>query len=373
MAWSFPIGHLFGSQMRVHVTFVLLLAWIGLSGWQTAGAAAGMASVVFALAIFACVLAHEYGHALMARRFGIQTRDITLLPIGGLARLERMPEDPRQEIAVALAGPAVNLVIAAVLIGLLGARIDLSMVDKIENPAVDFMARLASINVFLALFNLVPAFPMDGGRVLRALLAMKYSRRIATRYAAMAGQILAFGFGFLGLLAGNPLLVFIAIFIYLAATAESNDVALSEVARGMTVRDGMITRFEALSPASTLGDAAEALISTTQHEFPILDDEGRLTGFLTRTALFRALAETDRSASVEPFIERAIPAVGQHSGLSEALDAMRRDNPPAVAVLDPASRLVGYVTLENLGELMILGEEQVMPSASPWNQVSERR
>lgn len=357
MAWSFPIGRLFGAQIRVHVTFFLLLAWIALAAGREGGAAGAIEGVGFILAIFACVLAHEYGHVLMAQRYGIRTQDITLLPIGGLARLDNMPEEPRKEIAVALAGPAVNLVIAVVLIGVLGTRIDASTMDEIENPAAGFMARLASVNLFLALFNLVPAFPMDGGRVLRALLAMKYSRPRATRYAATAGQALAFGFGFFGLMAANPLLVFIAIFIYLAATAESNDAALREVARGMAVREGMITHFETLSPGSTLGDAASALIHTTQHEFPVLDQDNRLTGFLTRTALFSALSQADRSALVIEFMERDIPKVRSNASLNEALEAMRRNNAPAVAVLDGASRFVGYITPENLGELMVLGEE----------------
>ncbi len=357
MAWSFPIGRLFGAQIRVHVTFVLLLAWIALAAGREGGATAATEGVVFILAIFACVLAHEYGHVLTARHFGVGTQDITLLPIGGLARLDNIPEEPRREIAVALAGPAVNLIIAAVLIVVLGARIDTSMINEIENPAVDFLARLASVNLFLALFNLVPAFPMDGGRVLRALLAMKFSRTRATRYAAMVGQALSFGFGFLGLLVANPLFIFIAIFIYLAATAESNDATLREVARGMAVRDGMITHFDSLSPDSTLADAAEALIHTTQHEFPILDQDEQLTGFLTRSALFSALLQTDRSAPITEFMERSVPTLRSSASLNEALETMRSNNAPVVAVLDGESRMIGYITPENLGELMVLGEK----------------
>lgn len=339
------------------MTFFLLLIWIGFASWQQGGSSAAAQSIVFIISIFACVVAHEFGHALMAKRFGIRTFDITLLPIGGLARLEKMPEEPGREIAVALAGPAVNLVIAASLIVLLGAQIDTSVLNQIENPAIDFLARLASVNLFLALFNLVPAFPMDGGRVLRALLAMKYSRVVATRYAALAGQALAFGFGFLGLATGNPLLVFIAIFIYLAATAESNDVAFSEVARGMTARDGMITAFEALSPNSTLTDAANALIRTTQQEFPVLGEEQELVGFLTRTALFRAMWQVDHSMTVDEFMDRGVPIVSDQMNLEKALEAMRRSNAPAVGVVnasDGRSHLIGYITPENLAELMIV-------------------
>jgi Zn-dependent protease len=323
MAWSFSLGRLFGTEMRVHVTFFLVLVWIGLAAWQQGGAAEAVESVLFILIIFACVVAHEYGHALMARRYGIRTIDITLLPIGGLARLERMPEDPRQEIAVALAGPAVNLVIAMVLILFLGARFDPGALSEIQNPTFDFLARVAGINLFLALFNLVPAFPMDGGRVLRAILAMRLPRTVATRYAAIAGQAFAFLFGFLGLASGNPLLVFVAIFVYLAATAESNEVALSQVTSSMRVEEGMITEFATLRPLSTLDEAADALIRTTQQEFPVVTDMGKLDGFLTRSALFKALSQGDRTAPVEQFMDKNVPTVRQGTRLGVALEAMR--------------------------------------------------
>lgn len=225
MAWSFTIARIFGSEVRIHITFFLLLLWIGVVHYQHGGMPAAIEGVIFILALFACVVAHEFGHALMARRYGIKTPDITLLPIGGLARLERMPEKPRQEIAVALAGPAVNVVIAAILILVMGASIEADALQTLENPTLGFVARLASVNVFLVVFNLIPAFPMDGGRVLRALLAMRYSRLQATRVAARIGQGLAFVFGYFGLM-GNPMLIFIAIFVFLAANAEVRQTGL---------------------------------------------------------------------------------------------------------------------------------------------------
>ncbi len=188
MAWSFPIGRFAGSEVRIHVTFFLLLAWIGIVHYQRGGAAAAAEGLLFILAIFACVIAHEFGHALAARRYGIRTPDITLLPIGGLARLERMPEKPGEEIVVALAGPAVNFVLAILLILLLGARFDLAALEEIENPAAGFFARLAAVNVFLALFNLIPAFPMDGGRVLRAFLAHRLGYARGTQIASTVGR-----------------------------------------------------------------------------------------------------------------------------------------------------------------------------------------
>jgi Zn-dependent protease len=195
MSWSFPIARLLGSEIRIHVTFFLLLAWIGIAHYQRGGWPAAIEGIVFILALFACVIAHEFGHALAARRYGIRTPDITLLPIGGLARLERMPEKPGQEIVVALAGPAVNVVIALVLILIMNARFDMQALQQLDNPALSFIVRLASVNIFLVLFNLIPAFPMDGGRVLRALLALRFSRTQATNIAARIGQALAFVFG----------------------------------------------------------------------------------------------------------------------------------------------------------------------------------
>jgi stage IV sporulation protein FB len=354
MSWSFPIGRLLGSEIRVHVTFFLLLAWIGIAHYQQGGTAAAVNGVLFIIAIFACVVAHEFGHALMARRYGIRTPDITLLPIGGLARLERMPEKPSEEIVVALAGPVVNLVIAAVLILAMNTRFDLEALQRLDNPALGFMVRLASVNVFLALFNLIPAFPMDGGRVLRAVLAIWYPRAQATNIAARIGQALAFGFGFLGLMGGNPLLIFIAIFVYLAATAEAQSVGLQDISRGLGVRDGMITRFESLGPQATIRDAAELLLRTTQHEFPVVDGAGKLRGFLTRNAMIQALSKSGSGTPVIEVMTGDVPTVQGGARLSEALTHLNGRSAPAVGVVDWEGRLLGYVTSENIGELMMV-------------------
>ncbi|MFN3936896.1 MAG: site-2 protease family protein [Gemmobacter sp.] len=353
MSWSFPIGRLLGSELRVHATFFLLIAWIGVSAYVMGGPAAAIENILFILSLFACVVAHEFGHALMARRYGIATPDITLLPIGGLARLERMPEEPRQEIAVALAGPAVNVAIWAVLALLLGAT-GFGAIDGIASPAAGFLERLAAVNLFLVLFNLLPAFPMDGGRVLRALLAMRMDRGRATRIAAFAGQALAFGFGILGLTSGNPILLLIAVFVWFAAGAESADASLREAARGLRARDAMITSFEALTPQDSLDAAARALIRTTQHEFPVVYPDGRLAGFLTRQALFRAVAEGSRAAPVSGAMLATIPQVGLGMRLDAAMTEMQKAGAPAVAVVDAEGRLIGYITPENLGELMML-------------------
>ncbi len=352
MSWSFPIGRLFGSEVRIHVTFFLLLAWIGIAHYQTGGMPAAIEGVGFIVAIFACVVAHEFGHAIAARRYGIRTPDITLLPIGGLARLERMPENPRQEIVVALAGPAVNVVIAALLIAFMNARFDVQALQRLEDPGVGFLVRLASVNIFLVLFNLIPAFPMDGGRVLRAILAFWYPRPQATNLAARVGQALAFVFGFFGLM-GNPMLLFIAIFVYLAATAEAQSVGLQDVSRHLGAGDAMITRFEALGPNATVADAAELLLRTTQHEFPVLDGGQRLRGILTRNAMIEALSGSGpRTPVIEAMTQ--VPTVPLGARLEEALRLLQGRGAPAVGVVDGQGRLAGYLTSENVGELMMV-------------------
>ena len=217
MTWSFSVGRLFGSELRIHATFFLLLAWVGIETYAAAGVEAALENLGFVLALFVCVIAHEYGHALMARRYGIRTPDITLLPIGGLARLERMPVTPMHEVAVALAGPAVNVAIWAVLTGLFGA-------DAWRGFDGGILDQLAAVNVVLALFNMIPAFPMDGGRVLRALLSLRFDRRLATGIAAGAGQAVAVAMGGWGLWTGNPVLALIGVFIFLAARAEARAV-----------------------------------------------------------------------------------------------------------------------------------------------------
>ncbi|WP_300067207.1 site-2 protease family protein [uncultured Ruegeria sp.] len=353
MTWSFSLGRLLDSELRVHVTFFLLLAWIGFAAYSSGGWPAAIENLVFVLALFACVVAHEFGHALMARRYGIKTPDITLLPIGGLARLERMPEKPMQEVWVALAGPAVNVAIWVILV-ILGAGMPYEAITQIESANVGLLDRLAYVNLLLAAFNMIPAFPMDGGRVFRALLCLRMDRVKATRLAALGGQVVAVGFGFLGLSSGNPILILIAVFVFVAANAESQDVALRSVARRVLARDAMITEFHALSPADTLSTAAQAVIHTTQHEFPVLDTDDSLLGFVTRDRLFAALAgDHPRSDLATSIMETDIPQIGLTAGLEAVLEELHK-GAPAIAVLGRTGRMIGYITRENIGELMVI-------------------
>lgn len=354
MQWSFPIARVAGTDIRIHVTFFLLLLWIGILHFQEGGQAAAIEGVAFILAIFACVVLHELGHALAARRYGIRTPRITLLPIGGVAELERMPENPLHEIVVAVAGPLVNVAIALILVYGFGAVLNADMLATMEDPARNFLSRLAAVNVALVVFNAIPAFPMDGGRVLRALLATRFSRARATDIAARIGQALAFLFGFLGLISGNVLLVFIAIFVYLAASGEAMAVNLQDIARSLKVRDAMITEFATLGPRSSLADAADLLLRTTQHEFPVVDGSGSLRGVLTREAMAAGLEASGSDTPVMEVMVRDIPQVRADGSLEEPLKALQGGQTPAVGVVDGTGRLVGYINRENIGELLMV-------------------
>jgi len=361
MSWSITIARIAGSEIRIHLTFLLLLAWIGIAQYSAGGAGAAIDSIVFVIAIFACVVLHELGHALAARRYGITTPDITLLPIGGLARLSRLPEKPAEEVVIAIAGPLVNLVIAAVLILFLGAHFSPASMSQIQDPGYGFLTRLAVVNIFLFAFNLIPAFPMDGGRVLRALLAFRLGRRRATETAARIGQGLAFVFGFLGLIGGNPILVFIGIFIYLAAAAEAGQVGLAEATRRVPMRRAMITAFESLSPQASVDDAAKALLRTTQHEFPVLDGGGMLRGFVTREGLINALKATGPETPVIDIMDRDVPTVHPDQSLDLAVRMMQERRATLLGVTDQDDKLIGYISQENLAEMMML-------EAADWHQ-----
>lgn len=366
MGWSFPIGSVKGTVIRVHLTFLMLLAFIGFTNWARGGSAAAASSVLYVALLFGCVLLHEFGHVFAARRYGVQTPDVTLLPIGGVARLERIPEKPGQELVVALAGPAVNVVIAAVLFLAVGGFGDGAF--ALADARQGLVERLLAANVFLAAFNLIPAFPMDGGRVLRALLAYRMGYARATRIAAGVGQFVAFLLGLYGLFGGNPLLVFVALFVWLGAAGEAQAVETREAGRGLPASDAAITRFETLEERDTIGRAADALIRTTQHEFPVVDAAGRLTGVLTRDCMIAALRRRGPDALVGEAMRRDVPTVRAHQALTAATRLLENGRLPAVGVTDADGRLVGYITPENLAELMMVAPARAAERSAlnPW-------
>jgi stage IV sporulation protein FB len=355
MGWSFRIARIAGIEVRIHVTFLLLLAYFGYQGYMHDHTAAGaVASVVRVLSLFLCVLLHEFGHALAAARYGIRTPDITLLPIGGVARLQRMPDKPLQELVVAIAGPLVNVVIALALLLGFSIRNGLGFGD-IDNPNMGLLPWLMVVNVMLVLFNLIPAFPMDGGRVLRALLAMRFSYARATRIAARVGQVLAFGFGVIGLM-GNPLLILIAIFVYFGAGQEAAAAQMRDLARGVAVNEAMVTDFRTLRVGDTLESAVEALLRTSQHEFPVLDESGNVVGLLTRNDMIHALRLHGPQVPVVAVMRRDVPSVALGSSFDQAFRTMSETQTPAVLVRDWNGRLVGVITPENVGEMMMVHE-----------------
>jgi stage IV sporulation protein FB len=366
MSWSLNIGSIAGTAIRIHFTFLLFLVWIFVANWASGGPPAAWQGLIFILLLFACVLAHEFGHILTARAFGVPTPDVTLLPIGGVARLARIPEEPRQEFLIAIAGPLVNVAIAVVLL-LLGAHLDPRDLAAMESSRISLTSRLAEVNLFLAVFNMIPAFPMDGGRVLRALLAIKLGHVRATEIAATIGQLVAFGLGFLGLF-GNPLLIFIAIFVYLAASSEAHLVAIRAMSRDVPVSAAMITNYATLTPDEHIEAAISTLLHTSQTEFPVIDADRRLVGLLGRDGIIRALKTLGPDARVADAMMKDVPTVDSRTCLEDAFRILQEKSAPAVGVVDRVGRLIGLITSETVGEmLMVKGAMPRGARIGPWN------
>lgn len=354
MKWSWRVGRLFGVDVFVHATFFILLVWVFLGQYQREGNARGaLGGVLFLLAVFAIVVLHELGHALAARRFGIKTKDITLLPIGGVARLERMPDKPVQELWVALAGPAVNVVLAAALaayLQLTGGALWLSAESQLAGGGL--ATKLLWVNVSLALFNLLPAFPMDGGRALRALLALRGNYVQATQRAAAIGQGLALLLGLWGLLT-SPLLVFVALFVWIGAASESGAVQTKAALSGIPIHAAMLTDFKVLAARDSLATASQALLAGSQVDFPVLDDEGALVGVLTRADLIRGLTAHGADAQVASAMSRTFETADPGEMLESALQRMQSCECSSVPVLRDR-QVVGILTPDNIGELVML-------------------
>jgi Zn-dependent protease len=353
MKGSLKLATFAGITLFVHWTFAILIVaipmiylWAGLS-WVAA--VQGLALI---LAIFVCVVLHEYGHALTARRFGVPTRDITLLPIGGVARLQKVPEQPSQEFVIAMMGPIVNLFIAGILlVVLVGSGTLASPQVTFAELEGAFFSRLMWLNLFLVGFNLIPAFPMDGGRALRAGLAMRMEYTRATQIAANIGQGIAIMFGLVGLF-GNFILLFIAIFVYLGAQQEAQFTMMRAVTKGVPVREAMITHFRTLTPENTLEDVIHELVEGYEEDFPVVED-GQLAGVLTRKRLLKALPEYGREATVGEVMHRRCISVDPSEMLSEAFQRMQESDCPMLPVVQDGD-VVGVVTLENIGEMMMI-------------------
>lgn len=368
MRSSFKIAEVAGINIYLHWSFLLFIGWIFLSDLsETHSFWLAWQGVAFVLALFFCVVLHELGHALAARRFQIQTRDITLLPIGGVARLEKMPDLPSQELIVALAGPAVNVAIALVLFLLIQVTHAGDALFDVQLLQGNALVRLFWTNIFLVVFNLIPAFPMDGGRVLRALLAVRQGRPAATRIAAKIGQGIAVIFGILGLF-GNPLLIFIAIFVFLGAQAEAQAVQTHAVIGGLKVRDAMLTRFRVLAAADPLRRAVEELLAGSQQDFPVLDGD-QVIGVLRRNDLVKALSQGGADAPIGLAMFRDCPSLGIDDPLETAFETLRQSESSTLPVMSDG-RLIGLLTVENIAELVMVnsalqGKSSPVPPVYP--------
>lgn len=369
MAWSLKLVRLFGVDVKVHVTFLLLLLFFGWQGYSEAGWASALHEVSLILAVFTCVVLHEFGHILTARQFGIRTRDVILLPIGGVARLERLPERPREELLIAIAGPAVNLAIAFLVGAWLAAsggspftvlRIGLPAMYS-ETDVAGFQLVTANLrhfllvtNVALLAFNLIPAYPMDGGRVLRALLATRLGMVRATRVAARVGQYIAIAAGIYGLLSQDLLLLLISIFVYLGAGAEAAAVETRAAGQGIIVDQMMITRFETITAFAPLRQAVDLLLDGEQREFPVVDTAGAVIGLLTRDNLIRGLTHHGPDSPVSQSMTPGVPSLPLGLGFEEALGRLRASGLPALPVLDSLGRIAGVLTLDNVTDLILV-------------------
>ncbi len=361
MRWSWKIGKVAGIGIHLHATFLVLLAWVGVDAFserrQWGDLFEGWG---FILALFCIVVLHELGHALTARRFGIRTRDITLLPIGGVARLERLPEEPRQEMLVALAGPAVNLALAVFFFAILGGARELARLTGIQIDGAPFLATLIWVNLGLAFFNLLPAFPMDGGRVLRAFLARRLNYARATNIAATIGQFLALLMGFAGLCSlfgllgsfSNPFLMLIGLFVWVAAGQEASHVRMKSALGGLTVSQVMITQFHAVSPQEPLGWAAQLLLAGWQQDFPVVEC-GRLVGLLTRGALVDGLAQRGPQTPIAEVMARQFPSVSPGQRVEDALPRLRDAQGRSLMVVNDG-QLLGILAGGTVGDYLLV-------------------
>lgn len=363
MRGAYKIARIAGIDIKVHWTFLIILGWFFFSYYrETNLLESGLYGVGFVLAVFACVVAHEYGHALTARRYGIRTRDITLLPIGGLAALERIPENPREELVVAIMGPAVNLLLAVILYVYLAATGQLvNLLNYSEEVSrldpMFFAENLLAVNIALVLFNLIPAFPMDGGRILRALLSMRWDRAKATRFAAGVGRTLAVGLVFLGFF-GNFWLVFIGLFVYLGATSENKQVATKSALTGFRVSDVLMTNYSPVYIHEPLQRAVDLLLDGQEKEFLVLDLEGVVVGVLTREAIVAGLNTHERDLRIKD-VSLATPLeLALQMPLQEAFELMMAKRATVCPVYD-GPHLAGMLNQENVQEFLLLRQRDV--------------
>jgi len=360
---SLKIGAVGGIDIKIHFTFIFIVLWAAAQGASDMGGMRGAAfATVSVLLLFVCVTLHELGHSLAARRLGVRVRDITLLPIGGVARLESMPQKPSHELFIAAIGPLVNFVIALglglVLLFMMGARLffNLSYLARLMLGSDSFLSLvvyLVSANLVLGVFNLIPAFPMDGGRMLRAFLAIWTSYPRATRIAARVGQVMAIGLALLAFSPfGNISLVLVALFVFTGASYEDQMVQARAALRELLVRHALPLRpVHAVAPEDTLASVMEMGHYAGQYDFPVVR-ERILEGILARNDLLEALRQVGGTTRVEQTMRRDFPRVSFDDPLQYAQQLIAQSGLTALPVFDQA-RFLGLITLEDINRALV--------------------
>ena len=357
MKGGLRIGSLAGIDLKLHVTFPLILIF-GAIQWMSPHGIQGAAfGALLMLALFVCVALHELGHALAARRFGIPVREIVLLPIGGVAVLARNPRRPLHELLIAVAGPAVNVAIAIALVLVLGldgsfpaSPGELVRASTEGLSGTTFFHWLLVANVSLVAFNLIPAFPMDGGRMLRAGLAMFLGFQRAPRVATAVGQVLAMAMGLYGLASGQILLALVAFFIFLGAgqerAAEEARALLSSLVLGDAYNKHALT----LSPGDRVDRVIDYLLTSYQPDFAVVHG-GRLLGVVMRERVLKAMMSAEDDGYVTSIMDREVPRFEPHLSLADVHERMEHQEVSVAAVFE-GERFLGLVNLEDVREAM---------------------
>lgn len=350
MKWSFKIGSILGIPVNLHITFILLLILIYFAGGSVIGAG-GLAGVVFVALVFASVVFHELSHSIVAKHFGINVLDITLLPIGGVARMAETPDKPIQEVLIAIAGPAASFLLAF-LLWFIADMFGTGVTITDFSVKGGLLAELIAVNLILGLFNLVPAFPMDGGRALRGALALYLSPYKATRIAVGIGQGFAILMFFWGFFSGNIFMILIALFVYLGAEAEERQMGLMVALGGVKANSAMISDIETLNPSQTVGDAAEHFCRSFQGDFPVLDDR-RLVGLVTREAIVETLHKRGPLTLISDTMVRDFPTANEQTPVTDILQKMQATGSKAIPIMS-GGELRGLITLEQIGRYNML-------------------
>ncbi len=352
MKWSFQVAVIGGTRVKLHLTFLLLLAWVGMVLGAQGGVTAAIQGVVFLVLVFFCVLLHEFGHVFAALRYGITTPKITLLPFGGIASMKRIPREPIQELVVSIAGPLVNVGIAIVLLIIKRGVFDWNAATH-NFEAGSMIDRLLWVNIVLVLFNMIPAFPMDGGRVFRALLSFFMPREKATLIAARVGQVFAVAGGILAVFAHQPILFVIALFIYFTAKSEAAFVETEHTLEGLDAADASMGEFVSLKMDDTVHHAVDMILNTSQADFPVVNDSGQCVAIATRNDIIHTLRAEGANVPISEVVQTIPAQIELNEPAVVAWQKLTESKLPGAAVVDSHGRLVRWLTAENISELIL--------------------